>query len=310
MAQAQATATEKEGGKEKTKKAPKEVKALATVNAKALSIDVGPRALELLSKANAQEESARDLLKDVDKKRYDVIASVTQAIVKGATVDEAVDLSACFGSDKKKSEMLNDQVFIMLGIKEKVTVGKGEAAKETLNYTKAAAKFFPAKNDSKDDPATKRKAQVKNNFIQIVKRAAQAAEGILQSDATVKMDAKEGTLRISGPAIQKAFGANEVLLNEKQTVKGGKADGSGDLILKQKPSFTAIAAMGAQAHGAQVKTGTNTRGQKVITDPTAALTSVAASVVTLCEKIDVAKMTEGQRKALVSIKSAVDKVLG
>lgn len=300
---AAAPAAGKEG--EKPAKAPKEVKALATVNAKALSVDVGPAVLANLVKAHDEEDKGRSLLAASEKKRYDAISSVTIAIMKAANADDGIDLGASFKADRKANSLLNDQIFIALGLMEKKTVGD----KETLVYTKAAAKFFPAKDDDPKAEATKRKSQLRNNFIQIVKRGAQAAEGMIQKDISAKMDAKEGTLRISGPSVLKEFGMSEVLLNEKQTIKGAGKDG-GDVLLTAKPSFTAVAALGAAEHGATVQRGNTSRSRGTIqTNPDAAIEAVADSVVKLCEKMDAKNLTEKQTAALKKIQNAVDKVL-
>lgn len=308
MAEAQqAQVAEKPKADKKPPKAPKKEIALVSVNAKALSVDVGPAVLAGLAKNYQDEQKALAALQQVEGKRYDLLAQTTAAVVKAATADESIDLTATFSGEKKQMETLNDQLMIALGLKEKKMIGD----KEKLVYTKAAEKFFPKSTDKPDDPATKQKQTLRSNFVHMLKKCAQAAEAIISKEMNAQIDKATGTLKISGPAVLETFGAETVVLNEK--VKHNMPN-SADVVLKEKPSFTAVAAMAAQDHGAAAKVGRRgvagaVGAAAVAADPEAALESVCKSLVGIVGKIDAKKVTERQKAALQSVLNAIDKVL-
>lgn len=284
-------------------KAPKAapVQDLITVENKALSTDLGPVIIATLAKTYDDEAKANEMLKGIDAKRYDLLANTTMAIVKAYEADDSISSSAAFSPDKKVVQKLNDQLTIALGVREYQEV-KG---KQKLVYAKAVAKYFPTAKDPKGAPATVRKATLRSNFIHMLKKCAQAATAIVEKDMDAKMDTEAGTLLISGPTVEKAFGVKEVLLNEKQNIKVEGQDKP--LELKQRPSFTALGNIAAVDHGAVIKGGSSDRTKKAIVDPDLAMESLADTVVKAVSRLS--KLTDKQRTALESIKSAVDKAL-
>lgn len=225
---------------------------VVVVNKNALSTDVGPKVIALLDRAKADEDKALAALGEVRTKRYDAIAITTMAILKAAEADKSIDLSATFSGDTKKMNRLNDQLGIALGFREVETVIDGEKTFQKIVTAKAVRKYFPSAGEKKDTEEYKRKDTIRSNFITLVKRAAQAAEGMRTSKVHAKYEA--GTLRIEGPKVKEVFGADSVLLNENASQLGD------DKKLIAKPSFTAIRDIGAKAHDAAVHRGSNTRG--------------------------------------------------
>lgn len=285
-------------GKEAAKPAPavKEEQALIVLKAKALSTNVGPAVIAGLAKTYEDEEQAQAMLAEVKQKNYDLLAQTTEAIIKLAKNDSQVDLSAAFGNDKKASNKLNDQIGLALGFREYEDV-KG---KKRIIFAKAVQKYFPSPDDEKGTTAAKRKQTLRSNFIHMVKKCAQAADSILQKDIKATIDKKSGTLKLSGPAIKKEFGQETVLLNEKLTV----GEGDNAVQLNKRPSFQAVANIGAAKHGAAVSGGSNTRGAKVQTNPDEAIETVCSSLVSMIAKIKTP--TERQLKALKSVYNAMD----
>jgi hypothetical protein len=273
---------------------------LVEVNSKAMSADVGPMIVASLADTYKVEQEAHDKLQQIERKRYDLLSNTTQAIVKAYMADDQIDPASAFSADKKTVQYLNDQIMIALGVKEYQDV-KG---KQKLVYAKSVAKYFPAAKDPKGDPKTQQKATLRSNFIHMLKKCQQAATAIVDNDIETELDKESGTLLISGPIVAKVFGAEEVLLNEKQTVAA--SNGAEPTTLKERPSFQALANIAAQDHGVVMKKRGDARVQTV-TDPEVAIESLCHTLVQAVSKLKVP--TERQRKALESAQSAIDKAL-
>lgn len=288
----------------KTAAEPKPEKVIATVKAGAMSAEVGPKVLAGLSESYVKEAQANKLIQEVEGKRFDLLAQLTQGIIKAAKADDTINLSATFGDDKKAMALLNDQLGLALGFREVTTVGEGDKAVKKIGYAKAVLKYFPSPKDDKAAPETMKKATLRTNFLHMLKKCAQAASAAVESGMTVKKDDATGTLMISGPEVVKKFGQDSVLLNDKLTVR----DDKGETKLKEKPSFTALARMGAEAHGKTLQTRKDSRVNTGAVDPDTAMLSICNSLIAGIGKLKkpiAAKVQE----ALKSVQSAVDKAL-
>lgn len=276
------------------------------VKSSALSLDVGLFVLKSLDSANKDEAQAKDLLAGVKTKRLDVISKLTLGIVKAATNDKSIVLDAVF-KEKKDMATLNNQLGIALGFREVVTVGDGDKAKQRVDWTKEAAALVSANKDDSED-MKRRKGTLRSNFMTLVKRCGQTAIGIIEGGSTAKIDKASGVLAITGPAVKSQFGQDTVLLNEKQTVqtmdKKGKV--TGEKKLKEKPSFTAIAAKAATAHGKNMHRGSNTRGAgAALSNPTEHVKALCKSLVAAIGKL-VGKPSAEVIAAFDSVESAMD----
>lgn len=292
---------------------------LVAIKKSALSIDVGPAVIAELSKTNAQEQEMHRLGEEIKAKRYDLLAKTTQAIVKAAKADDTIDLSAPFTGDPKKMNALNDRLGLALGFREivKTEADKNGIQWEKIVAAKAVAKYFPMAGEDKESAEYKKKDTLRGNFLSMLKKCAQAAAAIVERDIVSKYDAKQGTLVISGPEVKKAFGQDNIALDEKKT----RGEGDNKVELNQKPSFTALAAMGAEDNGAAVVRG-NTSRQAVIgtagagaagTAARAAATMTADKAIIAIAKTFVAtierfkdKLTPEVTTALESVKNAVE----
>jgi hypothetical protein len=308
----QTTKTKTEAtGKTETKKGPVTEKsagaAIVSVKASALSVDVGPAVIAGLASTFKEEEKMLELQRGIESKRYDLLAQTTQAILKAATADESIDLSVAFAGDSKKMKILNDQLGLALGFRE-VTVlpatKEGGPEVKRINWAKAVHKYFPTAKDGKDTAEYKRKDTLRSNFLHMVKKCAQAANGIMVSDAKVAVDKASGTLQLSGPAIQEKFGQETILLNEKQVI----GEGENKVKLTAKPSYTAVAALGAEAAGKVLQTRKDSRVTSNAVDPATAVRSIAKSLADACGKLKLPADDETKR-ALSIAQNAIDKVL-
>lgn len=301
--QQQAKAPE-EGKTGKTPKEPKPDKPVPVIKSGALSVDVGPMVLAGLSKSYEDENKAKALLSAVETKRFDLLAVMTQAIVKAAKADGSIDLSATFANDAKKMNVLNDQLGLALGFRE-VTVTKDAGGKEhkRIGYAKTVLKYFPGPKDKEDQGEYQRKSTLRSNFLHMLKKCAQASSAIVENDIVVKKDEKSGTLMVSGPKIQQQFGQDSVLLNDKLNI----GEGESKITLKEKPSFTAMAKMGAAASGKVLPIRQDSRIQSGAVDPDTAIISICNTLVTALGKLQGHPMAK-TIEALNSAKSAIDKI--
>lgn len=283
-----------------TKKPQANAVVIPTVNPKALSVDVGPRVAIGMAKYAETLAQANQMIQQEESKRYDLLAQLTGAIVKAANADKGINLAAVFSGDLKQVNMLNDQLGLALGFRRVVTVGEGDAAKQRVVTAKELEAIWPRMGETANNSDEyKRKATVRSNFLHALKKCAQAAEGIRAEGLKMKTD-KSGTLMLSGPSIKSTFGADSVLLNEKQTI----GEGDKKKKLDAKPSFTAIADMGARAHGKVMKVRKDSRASSV--DPVTAFVSVCTALVAGIAKLG-DKPDAKCKEALAGVQSAIDK---
>lgn len=295
--------TEAKAEAPKVEKVRAAVKEVVSIKASAISADIGPTVLAGLDKAYKDEAKAQELLQAVEGKRYDLLSQLTNGILKAATADPSIDLTVAFAGDATKMNVLNDQLGLALGFREVTVMPATDKVQEIrrIGPAKGVAKYFPGPKDDKNTAEYKRKNTLRSNFLHMVKKCAQAASGIMASGTSVAVDKQSGTLRLSGPAITKTFGADSVVLNEKQVI------GEGDAAVKltAKPSFTAVAKMGAEAAG---KPMTTRKQITTPTDPAGAVMTIAKSLADACGKLKL-PANDDVKRALSVAQSAIDKVL-
>lgn len=280
------------------------------IKASAMSKDVGPAAVIALFKADQDVAQATALTAGAERKRYDTKTSLTLAIVKAATADKSIDLTATAKPDKEgKAAMsvLNDQLGIALGLREVVDNAEG---KPRVVWSKAVRQYFPLAGEDRKDPAVKRKETFRGNFVTQLKNCALVALGILDNGMTAKANKEHGTLQLSGPAVKKQFGMDNVLLNETKVQKDAKGK---EVELAEKASFTAIAAKAKEDHGGTARRGSNTRGAAATAkasalSPDKALAGICSAMVDALQKVKTpsAAMVEEVRK----VENAIDQWLG
>lgn len=271
------------------------------LNANALSVDVGPMVLKTIASANATIEEANAAILAAKQKQYHTLAITTEAIVKAAKADPAINLNHAFGDNKALKKHLTEQLLIALGVKEVFVM---ESGKQSVVYTKAAKPFFPDGTDAKDSPEYRRKRTTLQNFSHMMTKCTEAAAGIIDMNATVNYDTKHGTLLLAGPSVEKHFGTDKgdkVALNEKQ------AEG-----MKAKPSFTELQRVAQlnrnvvkQARG-RVNTGPATQGQGV-TDPDKAIVAMLQSLAKALENFK-GEVTDAMHGAYDDVVTAWDNI--
>lgn len=272
------------------------------LNKNALSVDVGPAVLKTIASANATIEEANQAIAAARAKQYHTLAVTTEAIVKAAKADPAINLNDAFGDNKAKKKHLTEQLLIALGIKE---VFITEGGKATAVYTKAAKPYFPAGTDAKDSPEYRRKRTTLQNWSHMLSKCTEAAAGMIDIDATVEYDQKKGTLLLSGPAVEKHFGTDKgakVALDERQ------AEG-----MKAKPSFTELQRVAQVQRGKEktsrgrVNTGPAAQGQGV-TEPDKAIVAMLQSLAKALEAYRGKDITDAMQGAFDDVTTAWDNI--
>jgi len=271
------------------------------LNANALSVDVGPGVLKTLFSAAQIIEEANSAILGAKTKQYATLSLTTEAIVKAAKADPAINLNDAFGDNKAKKKHLTEQLLIALGVKEVFITEGGKAA---AVYTKAAKPYFPSGTDAKDGPEYKRKRTLLQNFSHLMTKCTEAAAGLMDFKADVSYDEKKGTLLISGPSVEKHFGTekgSKVALDEKQT------EG-----MTKKPSFTELARVAQVQRGVEkqargrVNTGPATQGQGV-NEPDLAIVSVFQTAAKMLEAFK-GDITDAMQGAFDDLNTAWDAI--
>ena len=200
------------------------------------------------------------------------------------------------------------------------------------NTNAAALKdYFPMPGETEkttsDQAYFARKQAFRTNFLTQLKKCAMFAYSCIEKDIVPKYDPTAKTMLISGPAVKKAFGQEQVYLDEKKTVKG--PDGK-PIELLEKPSFQAVANLGAASAGAAPVPGGGehrgaqggTVGGTLAKDAAAAAAAaptgkeaIGKAVETICktlqqaiEKLD-GKLSKSTRAALEETQNAIEVVL-
>jgi hypothetical protein len=283
--------------------------AVINVNPKAMQVSIGPTVVANLAQSLADIDKANELFDRGEKKRWDSLAALTLGIYNAVIADKGIDLASVTTDDKRRKNILFDQLGIALGTREAFLDDKG---KQIITTAKAVQQYFPGPKEDRNSPEYKRKDQLRANFTTNLKKCAIAALGLVERNIKPEIDKESGTLLITGPAVKEHFGQSEVLLNEKQTVETTvKKRGKEETVkteLKAKPSFTELGRIGAAATGTVLATRKDSRATVVPkVDTETAIVGQADTFVRTLAKLDTA--SSKVRAALEKVRSAIDVVL-
>jgi len=278
------------------------------IKSKALSKDVGPAFVRIQAKVDQDTAQAEDLANNAKRSKAAAMADLTLAIIKATKADTAINLALVTDTSadaKRDRDKLFAQIYVATGLKTVAQVGD----KKRLVWSPEVQDLFPATGESTEagTPGAA-KATLRSNVSHAYTHAMHAALSIVERNISAEMDKATGTLKISGPEVQKQFGVKEVALNEKRTVvptdKKGKA--SGDPIeLKQIPSYSALRREAEVRHG-KVARGPVTNDRRIkTTDPQTAVREIALALVKAIEALK-EKPNAETVKALKAVESAID----
>ena len=265
--------------------APLQGSVIPHVNPKAMQKELGPKIIRMFAGVEEAKGELERLRREIGNKNYDAIALLTEGVYKVAIVDSNVALADHFAGDDKRKQVLNEQLYLALGIKEVIQVGSGDTKVNRVVWSKANADYLPQYGEPTDTPEYERKNTFRTNLSKQLNKAIGAALDIQKRKIVAKYDDEKRTLVISGPEVKKQFGVEQVALNERinQGVPG--TDGNPTKLL-EKPSFTALYNNAAKAEGLTVRSGSNDRTKKVITDPSAVIVEIGTTMLNALGRVN------------------------
>lgn len=232
--------------------------ALAYVSPKALSVDVGEKAVKAFMATKQTDEKISELTNQNLQQKGQTLAMLTKAFVNAALNDKNIKLEIARLDDQKGKEAsdLRQRLEVAVGIKH---AQRGEDGVEKITYTPWTAKYFPQTGEDKKIGVGRQKENFRSNFAAIFTKAIRAALAIKDRGITMNEDAQTGTLLLSGKAIKERFNVDQVALNEKQTVQVG------DQVVKlpKIPSFTELGRMALEGTGKELKTRVDSRAKVI-----------------------------------------------
>ena len=297
------------GGPAQGPSTAKPAQEIVKVNKSAMSLDVGPTVIKSLVEVSERTEELERELGSQEVRRRDALMQLMTSFVKAAQNDNGIDLSKAFSTERKEWSPQLDKLLLAIGVYQVVPV-KDKAGKETgrfrLDYTDSVRNFFPGSLKDKDtDPAYAKKNSVRTRFLEQCKKSAQGAQGVIARGIKIEADKKSGTLRVSGKAIKEHFGEDEVLLDEKQKVIAHDKQGKEKVVqLKVKPSYTALAQIGAKSIGKVLTKRPDARVAGGGVDPEKALINGANDLAASVNRYS-GEITDAVRKALNAVVNAI-----
>lgn len=274
----------------------------------ALSLDVGPAAIAAMVKSDQDRGNIDKLNREIESRDFTALSMLTQGIVKAANADSQITLGAIFGEDKKAKEALYDQLMIAIGVKEVRITGEGAKARETVVFASAVKPYFPMAGEDKDSAEYKQKNTYRTNFYHSFKKCIQAGVTIQERKIKTQFDKDSGTLRISGPAVKKHFGHDNVLLNGKDKFDVSVGRGKKEVTLNSKPSFTELGRTAASDHGKTVQTRSDSRASVTSQTPEELVANVCKSLTSILSKLKL-PLGEAVTKTLTSMRDNLDTFL-
>lgn len=270
----------------------------------AVSKDIGPKVVAGFAKTQQDEAAYKQLGAAIQTNNKANMAMLTAAIVKAAINDpKNFDLGISFSNDKGDKERLNDNICLAVGIKEIVQVGDGPKAPKTVQWAKSVGNFFPMPGEDRNAPEIRKKETFRSNFSHTMTTAVKAACTIVSEKMKVSQDANTGVLMISGPAVQRQFGAKTVALDGRKVV----GEGDEKVTLKDTPSYAAVVAMSQEKHtGTPTVRASGTRTSTVSGDN--AIIQMAKQMAASVQKLET--ISDKVREALYAMVEAVEAKTG
>lgn len=276
------------------------------VNPKAMQRDLGPQIVRMFAHVEEGKRELEELKAEISGKNYAAIAKLTKGVFDVAKADPNVALADHFSDDGKRKLYLNEALYLALGIKEIIKVGTGDSQVDRVVWAKSLKEFLPQYGEPTDTLEYEQKNTFRSNLAKQLNKAIGAALDIQKRKLEVRFDDKAQTLAISGPEVKKQFGLPEVMLNEKVSVQN---DDGVIVKLKEKPSFQSLYNTAAASEGQHVKSGSNTRGPRPITDPSAVIVDMSTVFLNALGRAEADKLTKPAIDALNQIRDKIDALL-
>jgi hypothetical protein len=212
--------------------------AVAYVNPKALSTDVGEKAVMAWKATKDVETQIADLEDQNNRQKGHALKILTLAFAKAAAIDKSIDLSAIYLEKNEKNRDLRQRCEVVVGIK---VAKKGEDGVERYEMAPWTKDVLPQPKEDKNLPGFQAKENFRSNFAAAMTKCIKAAHALHAKNIQVEEDKITGALMISGKAVKEHFDVDKVALNEKREV----VDNGKNVKLAKIPSFTELARISA-----------------------------------------------------------------
>ena len=252
MAKATKAATQ---APESTKPMAKET-ALSYVSPKAMSVDVGEKAVRAFKVTKDQDQQIADLQQQNSAQKGQTLAMLTEAFFVAANNDKNIKLGNIHSDAATDLRDLRSRLEVAVGIK---IAKRGDDGVEKIVFADWAKDYFPQPGESKETDGWQVKENFRTNFATAFTKCVKAAHAVQLKGLEMSKDKATGTLLISGKAIKERFNVDQIALNEKREIK----DGDRTVKLAKIPSYTELARISAESVGKTLTTRVDSRAKEV-----------------------------------------------
>ena len=252
--------------------------ALSYVSPKAMSVDVGEKAVKAFKVTKDQDQQIADLQQQNTAQKGQTLAMLTEAFFIAANNDKNVKLGNIHSDAAADLKDLRSRLEVAVGIK---IAKRGEDGTEKIVFADWAKDYFPQPGESKETDGWQAKENFRTNFATAFTKCVKAAHAVQLKGLEMTKDKATGTLLISGKAIKERFNVDQIALNEKREVK----DGDRTVKLAKIPSYTELARISAESVGKQLQTRVDSRAKEVNALNEGDVTSAVMSLTTTIGKM-------------------------
>jgi hypothetical protein len=249
--------------------------ALSYVNPKAMSIDIGEKAVAAFKQTKDDDQQIADMQAQNRVQKGQTLAMLTEAFFVAATNDKNVKLGNIHSDVAADQKDLRTRLEVAIGIK---IASRNDDGTEKIVYSEWAKKYFPQPGESKETDGWQAKENFRTNFATAFTKCVKSAHAIQLKGLELAKDKATGTLLVSGKTIKETFGVDQIALNEKREVK----EGDKTVKLAKIPSYTELARISSESVGKTLRTRVDSRAKEVNalneSDVTAAIGSITTTI--------------------------------
>jgi hypothetical protein len=274
--------------------------ALAYVSPKAMSVDVGEKAVKAFKVTKDHDQQIADMVQQNTAQKGQTLAMLTEAFFIAATNDKNIKLGNIHSDAAADLKDLRSRLEVAIGIK---IASRGEDGVEKIVFAPWAKDYFPQPGESKETDGWQAKENFRTNFATAFTKCVKSAHAVQLKGLNMAKDKATGTLLISGKSIKERFGVDTIALNEKREVK----DGDKTVKLAKIPSYTELARISAESVGKTLQTRVDSRAKEVNALNESDVISAVGSLTTTIGKL--ANFGDELATALESLMEACEKAL-
>jgi hypothetical protein len=262
---------------ESTKPMAKET-ALSYVNPKAMSVDVGEKAVKAFKATKDVDSQISELSQQNTAQKGQTLAMLTEAFFIAATNDKNIRLGDIHSDENATLKNIRQRLEVAIGLK---IASRGDDGVEKIVYAPWAKDYFPQPGEGKETDGWQVKENFRTNFATAFTKCVKAAHSVQVKGLQMQKDKATGTLLISGKAIKERFNVDQIALNEKREVK----DGDKTVKLAKIPSYTELARMSSESVGKTLQTRTQSTAREVNALNESDVITAVGSITTAISKL-------------------------